>query len=46
MSCKKCGGLIAEVGKAYGYTGRFCNCKEPEMSIEETMLTNKTTPKL
>lgn len=28
MMCPKCGGLIPEDGKAYWYSGRFCNCEK------------------
>lgn len=31
-SCLKCGGLIAEPGMTYGYSGKFCYCSYTESS--------------
>lgn len=29
-NCVKCGGLVPEPYKVYGYSGRFCQCEKPE----------------
>lgn len=28
--CQKCGGLIGESGKAYGWAGKWCHCAQQE----------------
>lgn len=34
--CGRCGGLVPEPMKAYGYAGKWCHCKEPLPPTEET----------
>lgn len=28
-NCGKCGGLVPEPMKMYGYSGRYCHCEHP-----------------
>lgn len=35
MNCKKCGGMIAEPNKTYGYVGAFCTCPRVKSFAEE-----------
>lgn len=45
--CGKCGGLVAEPMKAYGYSGQYCHCEIPtptdvqEPSEEPISLTHR-----
>lgn len=38
-NCRKCGGLVAEPMKMYGYSGQFCHCKEPQKPDTTTTAT-------
>lgn len=46
--CRKCGGLIGEPGKAYGWAGKWCHCaiEEPPAKIERlpTFVLGKPSP--
>lgn len=33
MMCPNCGGLKAETNKAYGYAGKWCECKELSVKV-------------
>lgn len=39
--CSKCGGLIAEPGKFYGYAGKFCLCIIPSPIQTTTIISDK-----
>lgn len=39
-NCGKCGGLVAEPMKPYGYSGRFCGCETPTPPIGNNKITS------
>lgn len=39
-NCQRCGGLVAEPMKPYGYAGRFCHCPDPIMPKANVYSTN------
>lgn len=40
--CIKCGGLIPEPGKTYGYSGPMCNCQHSKVEQYDTFQVNKS----
>lgn len=41
--CGKCGGLVPEPMKAYGYAGRYCSCATPTHPLEAKITIPNTT---
>ncbi len=45
-NCAKCGGLVAEPMKPYGYAGRFCQCDRPEMPRSNPVITTTSNTEI
>jgi len=41
--CQKCGGLVPEPMKAYGYSGRYCHCETPTLPIKTVEVMKAST---
>ena len=41
-NCGKCGGLVPEPMKAYGYAGRYCSCESPTPPLGNISYTDTT----
>lgn len=37
-NCGRCGGLVPEPMKAYGYAGRYCHCAKPKPSVDKATI--------